>query len=350
MSETPDRLSNARSRALRGLFRLPPGALARMAGPPVVRDGRTLEPEMKLLLRLMEIDAPPVESLPVPAGRRAIVAGSREVGGIQPIGAVWDRVIDGPGGHLGVRCYVPRGLRERGPALVFFHGGGFVYGGLDSHDAVCRFLAEQAGVRVVAVDYRLAPEHPYPAAVEDCIAGYQWVLANAEGLGVDRARVAVGGDSAGGNLATVVAQHAVATRGLRVPAYQLLIYPVVDLAEERASRATFGRGYFLTGDFMDLAKASYVPEGADLGDPRLSPLHGKLEGLPPAYVVTAGFDPLRDEGDEYAAALAGAGVPVEHVCEDGLIHSFANMVGLGRAAPAAMRRTARALRRALHGA
>ena len=339
--------------ALRALFRLPPPALARLAGAPVTRRHRTLDPQMRLLLTLQALEGPAAESVPIPQGRRIIRDGAAAVGGRLPIGSVHDRTIDGPGGPLPLRVYAPRGVTGTAPALVFFHGGGWIYGDLESHDATCRFLAEQAGVRVVAVDYRLAPEHPFPAAHEDCLAAYDWVLAHADALGIDRHRVAVGGDSAGGNLATVVAQQVVARTeqpaGVVPPAYQLLIYPVVDFVETRPSRTEMATGFFLTGDFVDLASDCYTASGPDPADPLLSPLYGKLEELPPAYVVTAGFDPLLDEGEAYAEAMRAAGVEVTYVCEDGLIHSFANMVALGTVAPAAMRRAARALRRGLHG-
>lgn len=339
--------------ALRAVFRLPDPILARLAGAPVTRRHRTLDPQMKLLLALQALEGPAAETVPIPQGRRIIRDGAAVVGGRLPIGSVHDRTVDGPGGPLPLRVYAPRGLTGTAPALVFFHGGGWIYGDLDSHDAVCRFLAEQAGVRVVAVDYRLAPEHPFPAAVDDCLAAYDWVLTHADGLGIDPQRVAVGGDSAGANLATVVAQQVTGRTeqpaGVVPPAFQLLIYPVVDFVERRPSRTEMETGFFLTGDFIDLAAGCYRSSGPDAADPRLSPLRGKLEGLPPAYVVTAGFDPLLDEGQAYAEAMQAAGVEVTYVCEDGLIHSFANMVALGTAAPAAMRRAGRALRRGLHG-
>lgn len=338
--------TGSKTSALRSLLRLPPAVVRGLAGSPVVLQGRTLDPEMQLILRLQAMEGPPAEALPLEHGRRTIVSGSRLVGGVQPVGSVTDRTIDGPDGPLPLRFYTPRGTTGTGPALLFVHGGGWIYGGLESHDAVCRFLAERAGVRVVAVDYRLAPEHPFPAAVDDVLATWHWLQANAEGLGIDPARLAVGGDSAGGNLAAVLAQQAVA-RGFVAPAFQLLIYPATDFGPARPSRTTYADGFFLTKAFMDLAELHYVPEGADRTDPRLSPAYGELAGLPPAYVVTAGFDPLSDEGAEYAAAMKDAGVAVEHVREDGLIHSFANMVGVGRSAPEAMGRTADVLRRAL---
>ncbi|MFC7451392.1 alpha/beta hydrolase [Rhodococcus daqingensis] len=340
-------IDSAKRHTLRALLSIPSGVIRRIAGRPVEIEGNVLDAEMQLILALRAVEGAPIEERPIPNGRRALLAGSKAVGGDLPIGAVTDLDIDGPGGPLRLRFYTPRGLTSASPALFYIHGGGWIYGDLDSHDAVCRFLAERAGVRVVAVDYRLAPEAPFPAAVHDVEAAYSFVTANAAGLGIDPDRIAVGGDSAGGNLAAVLAQRA--TRGgVGVPpVFQLLIYPAVDFAVKRASRTTFGSGFILTTRFMDLAEESYVPAGADRTDPLLSPIYGDLTGLPPAYVVTAGFDPLRDEGDAYAEKLREAGVEVQHVVEPGLIHSFANMVGVGKSGPEAMGRAATALRRAL---
>ena len=330
--------------ALRGLLALPPPLVRLLAGRPIEREGVELDAEMQLILSLAKFEGPPVEALPIPKGRVKLVESARLVGGHQPIGSSTDRDIDGPAGPLRLRIYTPRGVTDTGPGLVYLHGGGWVYGGLESHDAVCRFLAEHAGVRVVAVDYRLAPESPFPAAVDDALAAYDWVVANAEGLGIEASKVAVGGDSAGANLATVVAQQRSGAGG---PAFQLLVYPPTDFVVQRPSRRLYTSGFYLTKQYMDLAEEAYVVDVADRGDPRLSPIYGELAGLAPAYLVTAGFDPLRDEGAAYAQAMRSAGVEVEYACEPGLIHSFANMVGAGRSAPAAMGRAGDALRRAL---
>ncbi|TJZ76379.1 alpha/beta hydrolase [Rhodococcus oryzae] len=340
-------LEAARRHTLQILLRMPAGVLRRVAGRPVEIEGNVLDPEMQLILALQKVEGRPFEERPIPEGRRVLLSSSRVVGGNLPIGAVTDRDIDGPAGPLRLRIYTPRGLTTTSPALFFIHGGGWVYCDLDSHDAVCRFLAERAGVRVVAVDYRLAPESPFPAAVHDVEAAYSFVTANAAGLGIDPDRIAVGGDSAGGNLAAVLAQRAAHGELGVPPAFQLLIYPAVDFAVKRPSRATFSTNFFLTKRFMDVADESYVPVGADRTDPLLSPIYGDLTGLPPAYLVTAGFDPLRDEGEAYAEKLRDAGVEVQYVLEPGLIHSFANMVDVGRSGPEAMGRAAAALRRAL---
>lgn len=330
----------------RGLFALPSPVIGKLAGPPVVIDGKTLDAEMQLLLRLQTLNGPAAETLPLKAARASIVAGSTLVGGRLPIGSVTEQRIDGPGGPLTLRFYTPRGVSGPAPTLVFLHGGGWIYGDLESHDALCRFLAEEAQVRVIAVDYRLAPEAPFPAGYEDSWAAFQWVTANAAQIGVDPARIAVGGDSAGANLAAVIAQAAV-REGIPAPAFQLLIYPATDFVNELPSRHTYATGFFLTKLFMDTARENYLPSDADPADPRLSPLRHSAADVAPAYVVTAGFDPLLDEGKAYADALRAAGVPVEYVCEEGLIHSFANMVALGQSAPAAMRRAAAALQHGL---
>lgn len=346
MALAPQLIGAVRGVTARSIMQLPRPVLARLAGSPVVVNGRTLDPEMQLLLRLQRLEGPAAETVSISRGRAIIRASSVLAGGRQPIGAVTDRTIDGPGGPLPLRLYTPRGLSGRSPALLFFHGGGWVYGDLESHDATCRFLAEEAQVRVVAVDYRLAPEAPFPAAVDDAMAAWTWVAEHAQGLGIDPTRIAVGGDSAGGNLAAVVAQQTVAAGGPS-PAFQLLVYPATDFAERAPSRTTYAEGFFLTRAFMDLAEENYLVGSEDRRDPRLSPLHGDVTGVAPAYVVTAGFDPLLDEGDAYAEKLRAAGVPVEHVTEDGLIHGFVNMVALGRTAPRAVRRAAAALQRNL---
>jgi len=338
-------LEDVKGRAVRALFRLPLGVLRALAGRPVVIDGKTLDPEMQLILKLQNLEGPDFAALPIGRGRRALVAGARMVGGSPPVGSVSDRAVAGPEGELMLRFYTPRDVTATSPALLYIHGGGFVYGDLDNYDAVCRFLAERAGVRVVAIDYRLAPEHGFPAAVDDVLAAYRWVVEHAEGLGIDPERVAVGGDSAGGNLAAVVAQQTVGSDA--APVFQLLIYPLTDMAEVWPSRKSFADGFFFSTLFRDVIDTHYAASAPDRWDPRISPLYGDVTGVAPAYLVTAGFDPLLDEGKAYADKLADAGVQVEYVCEEGLIHSFANMVSLGRSGPEAMARAAEALRRGL---
>ena len=342
------RLTDANHRlqalTLRGALALPEPVQRRLAGRPIVRDGQTLATDTQLALKLQRLAREAgAETMPVPDGRLAILRHSAMSGGRQPIGAVRSL----PVGRLGGRLYVPSGEHATpGPTLLFFHGGGWMYGDLDSHDAACRFLAERSGVRVLAVDYRLAPEEPFPAAYDDAVAAYRWLVENAESVGADRDRLAVGGDSAGGCLAATTAIEA-AREGLPL-AFQLLVYPGTDHTATGGSRAMFSEGFYLTGDFMDLATASYVPQGWDPRDPRLSPLYADLpKGLAPAYVATAGFDPLRDEGEAYARKLADAGVTVELKRFPDQIHGFFNIVGIGRTSRAANAEIAAKLKAAL---
>jgi len=265
--------------------------------------------------------------------------------GNTPIGKVEDRTISGPGGDLAVRIYTPLTTSSNVlSGLVFFHGGGFVLGDLDTHDDLCRVLTNESGFRIVSVDYRLAPEHPFPAAVDDCFAATKWVAANAATLGIDAKRLAVGGDSAGGNLAAVVAQ--LARSGGPEIAFQLLIYPVAQLgAPDTPSMRENAKGYFLEKEGMDWFTRLYAPDKDSRHDPRLSPLQAKdLSGLPPAYVITAGFDPLRDEGRDYAEALDKAGVPITYVNYPGMVHGFFSMRSLIPKAREAVAAAAAALR------
>lgn len=339
----------AQAATLSGLLRLPLSVKRKLAGKPVVVDGLILDTETQLVLRLQRLmREPAAESLPIEQGRKALAGQSALVAGRQPIGEVSDPMLGG----VPCRVYVPRALLadQRRPTLVYVHGGGFIYGaGHSTHDAVCRFLAEQAGVQVVSVDYRLAPEDPFPAAYDDALAAFRAVVAGAEELRVDADRLAIGGDSAGGNLAAVVA-IAAAEEGLPL-AFQLLVYPVADLRGGTRSRDLFAEGFFLTREFMDLAEESYLARPGDVTDPRASPLLAELpNGLAPAYVVTAGFDPLRDEGEAYAAKLAEAGVAVEQRREPGLIHGFFNWVGVGTTSRAAVADIAARLAAALRTA
>ena len=331
---------------LRGALGLPEPVQRRLAGRPIVRDGQTLAPDTQLMLRLQRAAREPgVETLPIPQGRRALDRHAAMTAGQQPVGAVRSLSVAG----RPARLYIPTGAPTTGPTLLFLHGGGWIYGGLDSHDGPCRFLAEHGGVRVLAVDYRLAPEHPFPAAYDDSVAAYRWLVENAESVGADRDRLAVGGDSAGGCLAATTAIEA-AREGLPL-AFQLLVYPGTDHTATEGSRALFNEGFYLTQDFMDLASTSYVPEGFDPRDPRLSPLYAELGDLvgklAPAYVATAGFDPLRDEGEAYARRLSEAGVRVELRRFEDQIHGFLNITGVGRSSRAANAEIAARLRAGL---
>jgi acetyl esterase len=242
------------------------------------------------------------------------------------VAAVEDRRLAGPGGELPVRVYRPPGTGPF-PALVYLHGGGWVLGGLDTHDGTCRALARAVPCVVVSVDYRLAPEHPFPCAAEDAWAATRHVAANAAAFGAEPGRIAVGGDSAGGNLAAVVALMA-RDRGGPSLVHQLLVYPVIDAAMDTPSYRENAEGYFLTADAMAWFWGHYVPDPAARRNPYASPLRAAdLAGVAPAQVLTAEFDPLRDEGETYAARLRAAGVPVTLRRFDGMIHGFFSMTG-----------------------
>ena len=245
------------------------------------------------------------------------------------IGAVRDVEAEGPLGAIPLRVYRPAGVPDarRLPAHVYFHGGGWVIGDIETHDVLCRQLTAEAGVAVVSVDYRLAPEHKFPASVDDAWAATRWVAGHADALGVDARRLSVGGDSAGGNLAAVVALLA-RDAGAPAIALQVLVYPVTDLGAETKSYADLADGYMLTRDSMRWFAAQYLAEKDEAMDWRASPLRAAtLTGLPPALIVTAGFDPLRDEGEAYARRLRDAGVRVDYACYGGMLHGF---VGMGR--------------------
>jgi acetyl esterase len=237
------------------------------------------------------------------------------------VAATEDIEIPGEGMALPARVYRPRGDGPF-PTLAFFHGGGFTIGDIDSYELQCRDVCAQAGAVVVSTDYRLAPEHPFPAAVDDCTAAMRWIGERLDGFGGDARRYAVGGDSAGGNLAAVCAQVARDEGGPPLAA-QLLIYPATDLFTERPSHSENAEGYFLTRADMEWFQTNYVPSHVDEDDPRISPLKARdLSGLPPAVVATAGYDPLRDDGEAYAEALTAAGVRVIHRRFDSLTHGF----------------------------
>lgn len=306
-----------------------------LGGRSVVVDGNTLDTTLQLVLAAER--AAGVGGLVADHGLESGVAVSRAA--LRTTAAmmtariradVTEISIPGPAGPLRARRYVPDGTGS--PAapdlLLYFHGGGFVIGDLDTHDSLCRLICRDGGIQVISVDYRLAPEHKAPAAVDDAYAAYRWALDHAAGLGATR--IVVGGDSAGGNLAAVVAQQARDSE-LPLPALQLLLYPVTDWASETRSKTLFSDGYFLQKRDMDWFAELYL-DGAEVSadDPVVSPLLSEdLSGLPPALVVTAGFDPLRDEGNRYARAMQDAGVVVDLREERSLIHAFANFFPLG---------------------
>ena len=305
-----------------------------------------LDPEAKMLLEQLTTVVRPFDELSVVEARAAIVTLSAAAGEGEAVARVENRTVPGPRGEIPVRVYTPEG-RAPFPVLVYFHGGGWVIGSLETHDGLCRHLANAAGAVVASVDYRLAPEHPFPASGEDAYAATRWVAANAAVIGGDAKRVAVGGDSAGGNLAAVVALMA-RDRGGPPLVFQLLVYPVTDApSANTASYRENAEGYFLTAKMMHWFWNYYCGENPDLSDPYLCPLRAKdLKRLPPALVVTAEFDPLCDEGEAYAARLREAGVAATSKRYPGMIHGFFGMGPLLTQARAATKEAAEALRAA----
>jgi acetyl esterase len=296
------------------LGRLSPRVQRRLSGrPPIVIDGQRLEADVQLMLALRERLGEPVwdERLTVERARELtreeafLARGTRTVA----VGGVEDLTVEG----LPARRYTSAEPHEK-PLLLYLHGGGFVVGDLDTHDAPCRMLCRHAGVDVLAVEYRKAPENPFPGYVEDARTAFRWASERYE-------RVAVAGDSAGGNLAATIAIEF-------DPVLALLIYPVVDATQERPSRTLFGKGFFLTDELMQWYTGHFMPQDSDPADPLISPLLSPdLKHSAQALVVTAGFDPLRDEGEAYAEALRNAGVPVLQRRFPGLFHGFINSIG-----------------------
>jgi acetyl esterase len=330
---------------------LPPRAKRRLAGPPVRRDDLELDLDTQLLLRLFEARRlPPLEKRTPDQARADVRRSARIVQGPpEPVREARATTVAGAAGPLPARLYVPAEAAgaEPGALVVFFHGGGWVVGDLDTHDRPCRLLAVTSGARVLAVDYRLAPEHRYPAAVEDALAAFRDAVARAQELGADPGRVAVAGDSAGGHLAAVTALRAAADGG-PAPAFQLLVYPPTDAACALPSRTTFADGFYLTKADMDWYERQFLGPDADRLDPCVSPLRAEDHtGVAPALVVTAGFDPLRDEGEAYAAKLAADGVPVLLRRHPGYVHAFFNVLGLGRGPARAVAEIGGVLRAAL---
>jgi acetyl esterase/lipase len=288
-----------------------------------------LDPQAKAVIELVAKSGRPAYHTLSPKDARQLFLETRPASTPTPpaIGTVRNLVAETPQGAIPLRAYRPAGLPDASavPVYVYFHGGGWVIGDLETHDVLCRQLTAASGACVIAVDYRLAPEHKFPAAADDAWAATRWIVAHAAELAVDASRLAVGGDSAGGNLAAVVALMA---RDVGGPAIrqQVLIYPVTDVMRETRSYEDFAEGYMLTRDSMRWFIAHYLRSRDDAGDWRVSPLRApSLAGLPPALIVTAGNDPLRDEGEMYAGRLRDAGVLVDYVCYGGMVHGFAGM-------------------------
>ena len=336
---------------LRSAMSLPEPVQRALLRRPVVIDGQRLASETQLVLALQRLTRQPgLGQRPLRESRDIVVTHGWMVAGRQPIGALRDLTVDGAAGPIDARLYIPTSRlgADPVPTMLFIHGGGHALGDLESHDGACRHLAEQSGVQVLAIDYRKPPEHPFPAAVEDCFSAYQWLVKNADAVNADPERLAVGGDSAGGNLAAATAIQA-AEAGLPL-AFQLLIYPVTDLVNRSRSRELFdGGGFYLVRDGMERLSDWYLPDASARSHPLASVLLNEtLPGdLAPAHVVTAGFDPLRDEGEAYADLLAEHGVPVTRKRYPSMIHGFFNIVGVGREARAHNREIAARLAEAL---
>ena len=290
---------------------------------------KQLDPQAATLIeKAIEAGNPEMYDLDPTEARTMFVELSRAVAVEKvDVAKVSDCKVPGPSGDIPVRVYWPVNRSEPLPVLVYFHGGGWVIGDLETHDPVCRWLSVRAQCVVVSVDYRMGPEHKFPAAVDDCLAVTEWVLSAGKLTNVDSARVAVGGDSAGGNLAAVVA-HELRDSGTAPLSYQLLIYPATDLTRAEASQTELAEGYRLTGTLMEWFIYHYLNKTEERMNPKASPLFFEdFSGLPPALVITAGFDPLRDEGLRYNEKLVSAGVQTKYLCYEGMIHGFMSMGG-----------------------
>jgi acetyl esterase len=340
-------LSIASRLGLRALPKLPDPVKRLLLGRRTVTiDGNTLDVTLQLMLAALRSAhiSGLVASSDIAVARTQLRKLAAAIAPAIAVG-VTDIAIPGPAGPVRARHYVPVNRVGTEPLLVFFHGGGFAIGDIETHDGLCRLLCRDAGVHVLSVDYRLAPEHEAPAAVQDAYAAYRWALEHAAELGADPSRIAVGGDSAGGNLAAVVSQQA-RNDGVQLPTLQLLLYPITQFCGETRSMTLFADGYYLTKMDMDWFRDMYL-SGSSIAreDPLASPLRADdLSGLPPALVVTGGFDPLRDEGNQYAEALAAAGVPVDHRQYGSMVHAFANFFPLGGGSATAMADIVSALR------
>ncbi len=321
----------------RTMLKLPESWLIKLSGgQPHTIDGRTLDPQLQFLMHQGRNNPPMSELGPEGARKAANDAIAMVAGRLEPGVAISNRTIPGQDGHqIPIRVYKPEDQDPKAPLMVYYHQGGGVIGNLDWPDVLCTLISKMARCPIVSVDYRLAPQHKFPAGLEDCITAYEWGLRNAESLGSPSGMAAIGGDSMGGNFSAIIAQEMMRQQK-PAPELQLLIYPATEIEGDYPSRTLHGETFSLSTDLMNWFMDQYLPEEVDRGDLRISPSRQTdLTGLPPAIVVTAGFDPLVDEGDEYAKRLADAGVNVIHKRYDRLAHGFTAFTGFSRAAAAA---------------
>ncbi|MEO0466692.1 MAG: alpha/beta hydrolase [Pseudomonadota bacterium] len=324
-----------RGTLIRAVLRLPEPWLVRLAGgAPIERRGRRLDPVFQVLNTALKRN-PPYSALGPAKAREVSASGLAAVTGPPDQGVAWDEehVSAGqPSRNIPVRVYRPSDQDPSAPIIVYAHFGGGVIGDLETSHAFCTRIARIVRCPVVSVDYRLAPEHRWPAGLDDCTTVYTWALGQGARLGAPSGQASIMGDSMGGNFAAVIAQD-MDREGLPTPYLQVLVYPAVDATEQTASYAEFGDIAPLTTETMTWFFETYLPEGVDVSDPRISPAQEMvLEGLPPAIVVTAGFDPLLDEGDAYARRLDAAGVETEYLCFESLAHGFTAFTGVCKAA------------------
>lgn len=332
------------------ILKLPAGMLVAMSGgKPLEIGGRTLDPRLQFIAHSAS-NQPPMSSTDAQTARAGSAEALAMLGAkIEPGVAIQGFHLNAPGREIPVRLYRPDQQDPAMPMMVYMHMGGGVIGDLEICHAFCSILAKLTRGPILSVDYRLAPEHKFPAGLEDCIFAYEWALSNAEKYGAPAGRASLGGDSMGGNFTAIITQEMKRTQK-PLPDLQLLIYPATDIQSSLPSRTTYGDTYPLSTDTMNWFMEHYLPEGHDGADVRVSPANEtNLEGLPPAIIVTAGFDPLVDEGEAYANLLKAAGVPVIYKCEDSLAHGFTAFTAVTKTADKACREIAQMVRDMLTG-
>jgi acetyl esterase len=313
---------------LKTLLNLPGPLIRLIAGGRITRDGQELDSQSQMANYLVaKFAKAPIEAQSAEANRAAFFRLAKN-NLRSPVRNIQNSTVAGPSGEIPIRIYHPEDLQPSGPAIVYFHGGGWVLGDLKSYDFACGSMAQKSGCKVISVDYRLAPEHPYPAAIDDCFAAFQAISASASDFGIDAKQIAVAGDSAGGNLAAAVCQRN-KSQGPEQACFQLLVYPVTDVSQEHESYRSFADGFLLSSPAMRWFIEQYAPDPIRRTEAHLSPLLADdLTSLPPALVILAGFDPLRDEGIRYAQKLHAANVPTQWELFPTTVHGFFGMAHL----------------------